>query len=328
MTEDSPALDPAPAIGRAPGDQETPRPDPLAHPADRDPAEAAQLALVTGASGYVGRQLIPALLAAGWRVRVLTRRRSGVAAHPWAHLVEVFEGDAADPVAVGAALAGADVAYYLIHSMGDAADYAARDRELAHTFATAARAARRSPDRLPERTAPGRRDALPAPGLTGGGRADPSGFGRADRGAPGRGRPGQRIGLVRHAALLRRAPAGDGRPEVAEQPHPADRRRRRPAARWSARPACPTDVNRTFDIGGPEVMTYRRDAPAVRAVTGLRRRLIVTLPVLTPGLASHWVGLVTPIESGLAKPLVGSLVHDVVCREHDISGTCPDPPAA
>jgi len=52
----------------------------------------------------------------------------------------------------------------------------------------------------------------------------------------------------------------------------------------------------------------------------------VPVPVLTPGLSSHWVGLVTPVPSGIARPLVESLVHEVVCQEHDIARYVPDPP--
>jgi tryptophan-rich sensory protein len=77
-------------------------------------------------------------------------------------------------------------------------------------------------------------------------------------------------------------------------------------------------VNRTFDIGGPEVLTYREMITRFADATGRRRPLVVTVPVLTPRLASHWVGLVTPISAGLAKPLVGSLVHEVVAKERDI----------
>ncbi len=77
-------------------------------------------------------------------------------------------------------------------------------------------------------------------------------------------------------------------------------------------------MNRTFDVGGPEVMTYREMMQRFADVTGRRHRPIVTVPVLTPRLASHWVGLVTPISAGLAKPLVGSLVHEVVSKEDDI----------
>jgi tryptophan-rich sensory protein len=87
----------------------------------------------------------------------------------------------------------------------------------------------------------------------------------------------------------------------------------------------PDDVNRTFDIGGPEVLTYREMIARFARLTGLRGRLVLTVPVLTPRLASHWVGLVTPISAGIAKPLVGSLVHEVVAKESDLLELVPVP---
>ena len=53
--------------------------------------------------------------------------------------------------------------------------------------------------------------------------------------------------------------------------------------------------------------------------------MIVVLPLLTPSIASWWVGLVTPIPSGLARPLVESLEHDAVMSEHDIDAVIPPP---
>ena len=88
----------------------------------------------------------------------------------------------------------------------------------------------------------------------------------------------------------------------------------------------PPDVNRTFDIGGPEVLTYRAMIQRFAAVAGLRQRRIVSVPVLSPYLASQWVGLVTPVPTGIAKPLVGSLLHEVVCSEHDIDDLVGPPP--
>lgn len=88
----------------------------------------------------------------------------------------------------------------------------------------------------------------------------------------------------------------------------------------------PEDVNRTFDIGGPDVLTYEQMMQVFAEETGQRRRVIVTVPVLTPWLASHWVGLVTPVAAGVAKPLVGSLVHEVVCREDDLVRMVGEPP--
>jgi hypothetical protein len=88
----------------------------------------------------------------------------------------------------------------------------------------------------------------------------------------------------------------------------------------------PSDVNRTFDIGGPDVLTYREMMLRYAAVAGLPHRLVLPVPVLTPGLSSHWVGLVTPVPSSIARPLVESLRQEVVCAEHDIAAHVPDPP--
>lgn len=88
----------------------------------------------------------------------------------------------------------------------------------------------------------------------------------------------------------------------------------------------PDDVDRAFDIGGPDVLTYREMMCRYAVVAGLPRRLIVPVPVLTPRLSSHWVGLVTPVPAALARPLTESLRHEVVCQEHDIARYVPDPP--
>ena len=81
----------------------------------------------------------------------------------------------------------------------------------------------------------------------------------------------------------------------------------------------------TWDIGGPDVLEYGEAMQVYADVAGLRRRLIVVLPFLTPTIASWWVGLVTPIPSGLARPLVESLECDAVMHNHDIDGVIPPP---
>ncbi|MGJ3561930.1 hypothetical protein ACR6C2_41985 [Streptomyces sp. INA 01156] len=88
----------------------------------------------------------------------------------------------------------------------------------------------------------------------------------------------------------------------------------------------PADVDRAFDIGGPDVLTYQDMMRRYASVAGLRRRLIVSVPVLTPRLSSLWIGLVTPVPAALARPLTESLRHEVVCREHDIARYVPDAP--
>jgi hypothetical protein len=80
----------------------------------------------------------------------------------------------------------------------------------------------------------------------------------------------------------------------------------------------PPDTNRRFDIAGPDVLTYREMMHRYARVAGLRKRLIVPIPVLTPRLSSHWVNIVTPVPKAIAQPLVESLRNSVVPRERDL----------
>jgi hypothetical protein len=88
----------------------------------------------------------------------------------------------------------------------------------------------------------------------------------------------------------------------------------------------PADVNRWFDIGGPDVLTYQEMMQRYAATAGLSRRLILPVNLLSPGLSSRWIGLVTPVPAGIARPLVDSLKTEVVCTENDIAAYVPDPP--
>jgi uncharacterized protein YndB with AHSA1/START domain len=88
----------------------------------------------------------------------------------------------------------------------------------------------------------------------------------------------------------------------------------------------PADVSRAFDIGGPGILTYEEMMHRYAAVAGLRPRIILPINVLSPSLSSHWINVVTPVPKSIARPLVESLRHDSVCREHDIARYVPDPP--
>jgi hypothetical protein len=88
----------------------------------------------------------------------------------------------------------------------------------------------------------------------------------------------------------------------------------------------PAGLSRRFDIGGPDVLTYADMMRRYAAVAGLPPRLLIPVPRLTPRLSSLWVGLVTPVPAGLARPLVESLRNEVICAEHDIAQYIPDPP--
>src|SRR3954454_22878065 len=99
---------------------------------------APQSVLVTGATGYVGGRLVPELLAAGHRVRCLARTPEKLAGHAWSGDVEIVQGDMSDAESMRDAMAGCTAAYYLVHSMGGASDFAQRDRAAAETFRDAA----------------------------------------------------------------------------------------------------------------------------------------------------------------------------------------------
>ena len=87
----------------------------------------------------------------------------------------------------------------------------------------------------------------------------------------------------------------------------------------------PKEVNRALDIGGPDVFRYGQLMNGYALEAGLKQRAIASLPVLTPWLASQWVNLVTPIPRALAVPIIESLLHDAVMKNHDIDGVIPPP---
>jgi hypothetical protein len=87
----------------------------------------------------------------------------------------------------------------------------------------------------------------------------------------------------------------------------------------------PAEVNRGFDIGGSEVLTYLQMMRRYAVVAGLPRRVVLPVPILTPWLSAQWVNLVTPVPRSIAVPLIESLVHEVVCHDHDIAAHIGDP---
>ncbi len=286
---------------------------------------AGRIALVTGVTGYIGSRLVPELLTAGWKVRVLTRSPDGVATQAWADQVEVVTGDANDPAVLDEALDGAFVAYYLLHSMDGKPQFERRDRALARGFAAAARRAALSrivylsglhpageelSAHLDSRVEVGEilldsdvpTVVLQAAVIIGAGSAS--------------------FEMLRH--LTRRLPAMIAPKWLHNRIQPIAVRD--VMAYLVAVADLPSETNRAFDIGGPDVLTYKEMIERFARVDGLLPRLIVTVPVLTPWLAGHWVGVVTPVPSSIAKPLVGSLVHEVVCGENDLIDLVPMPP--
>src|SRR3954467_12456384 len=285
----------------------------------------AATCLVTGATGYIGGRLVPELLAAGHRVRVMTRNPERLRDHPWAGSVEIVRADATGADEGAAACAWVDVVYYLIHAFGGGPEFEATDRRTAQTVARAARDA--GVGRLVhlgalvpegEELSPHLRSRTEVAELLLG------------SGVP--------TVVLRAAVVL-----GSGSASFEMLRYLTERLPVMVAPRWVHRriqplvvrdvlrylvgcAQLPPEVHRCFDIGGPDVMSYAEMMQRYAAVAGLPRRRILPLPLFPPSPSSHWVGLVTPVPAGIARPLVESLRNTVICGEHDIAGYVPDPP--
>lgn len=285
---------------------------------------AGKRVLVTGVTGYIGSRLVPRLLEHGATVRVLTRAASRLTERPWFAEVEVVEGDATSDETLARACADVDVAYYLLHSMDGAGDFVERDRELARRFGLAAfEAGVHRIVYLSGLHPPGPLSAHLASREEVGNLLMASGVPTATlQAAMIVGAGSASFEMMRH--LTQRLPAMIAPKWLHSRIQPI-------AIRDTlhyliAAADLPDDVNRAFDIGGPDILTYEEMIREFARITGLRPRRIVTVPVLTPRLASLWVGLVTPVPSGVARPLVGSLVHDVVRSETDLDDLVEGPP--
>ena len=281
--------------------------------------------LVTGATGYIGGRLIPRLLTEGHQVRAVTRDAGRLRDVPWVDQVDVRQVDVLDAPALCEALQDVDVAYYLVHSIGSGAAFEETDRIAAQTFAGAARAAGVSrivylgglvPEgqqlsaHLRSRLEVG--DILLASGV-------PTTVLQA---AVILGSGSASFEMLRY--LTERLPAMITPRWVRTRIQPIAVR---DVLRYLVGSATmPAQVSRRFDIGGPDVLTYIQMMQRYAGVAGLRRRIIVPVPMLSPRLSAHWVNVVTPVPAAIAKPLVRSLINEVVCSERDIADHVPNPP--
>ena len=265
--------------------------------------------LVTGATGSVGARLIPELLRRGHHVRALVRVPEQAALPA---KVDVRSGDVVSARGLAEALAGCRTAYYLIHSMGRGGtdDFAARDREAAVNFGEAARTA--GVDRviylggLGDHDSEHLRSRLEVAELL-----------------------RQRVPYLVHvrAAMI----IGPGSASFIMLRSLVERLPVMVCPRWidtRTQPIASRDVvaalantgeheqpPEELQLGGADALTYREMMSRTAAVLGRRRPRIVKVPVLTPRLSSYWVALVTPVETGLVRPLIDGLGSEMVVTE-------------
>lgn len=279
--------------------------------------------LVTGATGYIGGRLVPRLLDSGFEVRCMTRDRDQLSLVPWRDRVEVVEADVLDPASLSAAVEGCDAAFYLIHSMAGSRDFADADRRGAVHFREAADAAglhrivylgglgssdRRLSEHLASRHEVGR--------LLSAGRTPVTVL----RAAVIIGSGSMSFEMIRH--LTEVLPIM-GRPRWIKtlcQPIGI----RDVLSILVASIDEPDGDDHVYDIGGPDVLTYEELMQTYAEVAGLRRRIVVPIPLLGVRFSTVFIALVTPLPWKMIRPLIESVRHEVVVTNPSPPGFEPD----
>jgi uncharacterized protein YbjT (DUF2867 family) len=281
--------------------------------ADEGTSNLTGRALVTGATGFIGGRLSAALAAAGWDVRCLVRDRSRGAALEQRGF-ELHEGDVLRPETLRGAGRGIDVAYYLVHSMGRGAgaDFAARERTAADSFAGMARDE-------------GINQVVYLGGL-----------GDEAKSEHLRSRRTTALVLREHGPPLTYFRAsmvvGAGSESYRTLKYLVQRLPVMIAPAWLANATQPIAIDdvlkylvqapsieearaRDIQIGGPDILTYAEMLDRTADALGVRRRPRIPVPLLTPWLSSLWIGLVTPVDAGVARPLVEGLATPTVVTD-------------
>ena len=273
-----------------------------------------ELITVTGSTGYVGGRLVPILLQNGYRVRCVTRSVGSLQDRDWTNDVEIVEADLEEKSEVFNALRGSDRALYLVHSMSATRNFAEAEEKIAKNFIDVSDEA-------------GLKQLVYLGGL---------GQDHVEKSAHLQSR--QIVGRILASGST---PVTELRAAVIIGSGSASFEMLRSLVevlpfmivpKWVTKTKCqPISIgnvlenllyvlgreetyDQVFEIGGSEVVTYQKMMDMYAEVAGLKRRLILPVPVLTPRLSSHWVNLVSPLPFTLARALIDSLTTDVVVQ--------------
>lgn len=265
------------------------------------------LYLVFGASGYIGSNLVPFLQKEGVRVRAAARNIDVLQARDW-HGVELAQADALDSRTLTSALSDVDVAFYLVHSMAAGRDFSKLDLIAARNFAAAAASA-------------GVKRIVYLGGLL---PENPRGEHIVSRRETG---DTLRSGSVPVTEVRAGIIVGPGSAAFEVMRDLALNLPVMVAPRWVRAKSPPIALEnllayllgvarsvqaagQVYDAAGPEQVSYQQMMVLMAEIAGKRQPLIIPVPVLSPGLSSYWLGLVTAVPPDIAKALIGGLKHD------------------
>lgn len=263
-----------------------------------------QRVLVTGATGYIGGRLVPKLLERNYKVRVFVRDDRRLQGRKWFEKVEVFKGDLENPEDTTNALMDVDAAYFLVHSMGETKNFPEKERKIAENFAKSAKHLKKV--------------------IYLGGLLPKSG--EVSDHLRSRATVGEILRSAGNVTEFRAGPIiGSGSASFEMVRYLTERLPVMIVPRWTKNQVQPIAIRNVLEyliealerepLGvveiGSDVLSFRGMMETFAEVRGLRR-IIITVPVLTPVLSGLWVGLVTPIPNSLAVPLVKGIINPVL----------------